>query len=177
MIRKIGLCVLAFSLLLHGCAGIHRHTKNDSLQFRVKWDGKVIPAISNISGLKRLTDAIENRPGEDPNLMRYSPGLSRYEPIVLKRPRSSDKSFERWANKVWNLGSGMGTEISLKDYRKDIIIELTDNSGKVLLAFTVYRCWVSEYVALSGLDADEESSAMEVLVLHHEGWKRDYNIN
>jgi phage tail-like protein len=146
------------------------------IQFRVKWDGKVIPDVSKVSGLRRVTEAIENRPGGDPNVMRYSPGISRYVPIVLKRPRSFDTSFEQWANKVWNFGSGLGAEVSLRDYRKDIIIELCDDTGKVLMAFKVYRCWISEYIALTDLDADEDASAMEVLVLHHEGWERDYSI-
>lgn len=176
MRNKIVFVVLAVTFL---CAWTvtHSQTKDVKLEFRVKWDGKVIPGISKVSGLRRVTEAIEHRPGGEPNLMRYSPGISKFVPIVLKRPRSFDKSFERWANKVWNFGSGLGAEVSLKDYRKDILIELCDDTGKVLMAFKVYRCWISEYIALTDLDADEASLAMEVLVLHHEGWERDYSIH
>lgn len=150
--------------------------KDIEIMFRIKWDGKIIPGISEISGLKRVTDVIVNRHGADPNLQRRSPGLTQYEPITIQRPRSSDKEFERWANKVWNFGSGLGSEVSLKDFRKDIRIELITTTGEILLAFQVYRCWPSEYQALSNLDIDSDSLAMETLTLQHEGWERDYTI-
>ena len=114
---------------------IYSQPKDVKLRFRVKWDGMVIPGISKVSGLRRVTEPIEHRPGGEPNLMRYSPGLSRFVPIVLKRPRSLDQSFERWANKVWNFGSGLGAEVSLRDYRKDIIIELCDDIQRLFLRF------------------------------------------
>jgi phage tail-like protein len=150
--------------------------KNTNINFIVKWDGKIIPGITKVSGLRRKTEIVEHRSGGDPSQMRRAPGKTKYQPIVLKRPRSSDNEFERWANKVWNFGSGLGSEVSLKDYRKDIRIELRDETGKVLIAFQVYRCWPSEYVALSKLDVDDNALAMESLVLEHEGWERDYEV-
>ena len=151
-------------------------TQDIQIHFRVKWGGMVIPGISHVSGLRRITETVEHRAGLDVSQYRYSPGISKYVPITLKRPRTYDKSFEQWANKVWNLGSGPGTEVSLRDYRKDIVVELCDDTGKVLMAFHVYRCWPSEYVGLTALDEDDDSPAMEILVLHHEGWERDYSI-
>lgn len=151
--------------------------KDLSIDFHVKWDGRVVPGITFVSGLKRKTQVLENRGGGDPSLMRRSPGINEYEPIVLKRPRSSDKMFEQWANKTWNFGSGLGSEVSLNDFRKDIIVELCDKDGRVLMSFKVYRCWPSEYVALSDLDVNDPSPAMETLVLEHEGWERDYTIH
>ncbi len=153
-----------------------QHKKDQKVNFRVKWDARVIPGITHVSGLKRKTEVVEHRNGGEPSIRRRSPGSTAYQPIVLKRPRSNDKEFERWANKVWNFGSGLGSEVSLRDFRKDLIIELTDNAGRVLMAFKVYRCWPSEYEALSDLDAGEDSLAMETLVLEHEGWERDYEV-
>ena len=150
--------------------------KDTNIIFVVKWDGRIIPGITKVSGLRRKTEIVEYRSGGDPNMIRRAPGKSEYQPIILKRPRLNDPEFERWANKVWNLGSGLGSEVSLRDYRKDIIIELRDDTGKVLMAFKVYRCWPSEYIALSDLDVDDNSLAMEILVLEHEGWERDYEI-
>ena len=155
---------------------IHSQTEDVELQFRVKWDGKVIPGISKVSGLRRVTDAIEHRPGGEPNLMRYSPGISRFVPIVLRRPRSFDQSFERWANKVWNFGSGLGAEVSLKDYRKDIVIELYNEAGQLVMAFKVYRCWPAKYSAVNQFDAMSKEIALEIIVLEHEGWERDYAV-
>ncbi len=146
------------------------------IQFRVKWDGQVISGITQVSGLRRITEVITHRNGRDPSIERRSPGITQYEPIILQRPRSGDKAFERWANKVWNFGSGLGTEVSLRDFRKDIRIELYTSSNRVLVAFSVYRCWPSEYLALSDLDADSDALAIEELVLQHEGWERDYSV-
>ena len=151
-------------------------TKDIDIEFQVKWDGRIISGISKVSGLKRKTEVITHRNGQDPSLQRRSAGITTYEPIVIHRPRSADREFEQWANKIWNLGSGLGSEVSLRDYRKDIRIELCTKSGRVLLAFNVYRCWPSEYQALSNLDADSDSLAIEKLVLQHEGWERDYSI-
>ncbi|HLO15029.1 MAG TPA: phage tail protein, partial [Anaerolineales bacterium] len=125
---------------------------------------------------KRTTEVVSHREGGDPSLQRRSPGQTTYEPIVLIRGRTHDLEFEKWANKVWSFGSGMGTEVSLKDFRKDMIIELYNEAGQLVMAFKVYRCWPSEYVALSDLDADNTSIAFESITLQHEGWERDYEV-
>lgn len=145
-------------------------------KFRVKWDGRYIAGISEVSGLRRRTEVITYREGGDASIVRRSPGLTTYDPIVLKRGRTHDTAFEQWANKVWNFGAGMGTEVSLKDFRKDIIIELYNEAGQLVMAYKVYRCWPSEYVALSSFNANYTTVAIESLTLQHEGWERDYSI-
>jgi phage tail-like protein len=145
-------------------------------KFRVKWDGRYVAGVDKVSALKKTTEVVCHREGGDPSLQRRSPGQTTYEPIVLERGRTHDPEFEKWANKVWNFGSGLGAEVSLKDFRKDIIIELYNESGQLVLAFNVYRCWPSEYVALSALDATDTSVAFESITLQHEGWERDYEI-
>ena len=145
-------------------------------EYRVKWDGQYIDGITKVTGLRRVTEVITERGGDDPNTIHRSPGFSTYEPIVLERCRTHDKKFERWSNKVWNYGSGFGSEVSLKDFRKDIIIELCNDDGQTVMAFRVYRCWPSEYIAMSDLDPSGETVAMESIVLQHEGWERDYDV-
>src|SRR5258708_8607235 len=44
--------------------------------------------------------------------------------------------------------------ISLKQFRKDITLELLNEAGVVAKAYKIYRCWVSEYHALPDLDAN-----------------------
>ena len=94
-------------------------------KFRVKWDGRYVAGVCKMSSLRRVTEVVIHREGGDPSTARKSPGQTSYEPIVLMRGRTHDMEFEKWANKVWNYGSGLGAEVSLKDFRKDIIIELT----------------------------------------------------
>lgn len=145
-------------------------------KFRVIWDGRCIAGIYRVSGLKRKTEVVAHREGGDPSLMRKSPGQTTYEPIVLMRGRTHDPEFERWANKVWNFGAGLGAEVSLADFRKDITIDLFNEAGQKVISYKVYRCWPSEYVALGELDANDTCIALESITLQHEGWERDYEV-
>jgi phage tail-like protein len=77
---------------------------------------------------------------------------------------------------VWNFGSGLGAEVSLKDFRKDIIIEVYNEAGQVVIAYKIYRCWVSEFTAMPELDASANAVAIQSIVLQHEGWERDYDV-
>jgi phage tail-like protein len=88
-----------------------------------------------------------------------------------------DKEFEQWANKVWNYGSGLGAEVSLKDFRKDIIIEVMNEAGQVAIAYKVFRCWVSEFQSLPELDASANAIAIQSIQLQNEGWERDYDVS
>jgi phage tail-like protein len=151
----------------------HRFDPYKNFKFRVKWDGRYVAGISRVSALKRTTQVVEYRQGGDPSTVRKSPGRTSFEPITLSRGVTHDPAFEQWANKVWNHGSGGGNEVSLKDFRKDIIIELFNEAGQLVIAYRVYRAWVSEFVALSDLDATESAVAFQSITLQHEGWERD----
>lgn len=154
----------------------HRCDPYKQFKFRIKWDGKYIAGVSKVSALKRITEVVTHREGGGPNTVHKSPAQTVYEPIILGRGRTHDPEFEKWANKVWNHGAGLGSEVSLKDFRKDIIIELYNEAGQLAMAFRVYRCWPSEYVALSELNANDSSVAFESITLQHEGWERDYEV-
>lgn len=145
-------------------------------KFRVKWDGKYVAGISRVSALSRTTDVVEHREGGDPSTQHKSPGLTKYEPITLERGVTHDTAFEDWANLVWKFGAGLGAEVALKEFRKDIIIEFYNEAGQLALAYKVYRCWVSEYQALPDLDANANAVAIQHIKLENEGWERDASV-
>lgn len=147
-----------------------------NFKFRVKWDGKYVAGVSRISGLLRHTDVVEHREGGDPSMSRKSPGLTQYESIELERGVTHDTAFEDWANLVWRFGVGLGVEVGLKDFRKDITIEFYNEAGQLALAYKVYRCWVSYYQALPTLDANSNEVAIESIRLENEGWERDTSV-
>jgi phage tail-like protein len=147
-----------------------------NFKFRIKWDGRYVAGVSKIGALKRTTEVVEHREGGDPSTSRRSPGRTKYEAITLERGVTHDTEFEKWANKVWNFGSGLGAEVSLKDFRKDIIIEVYNEAGQPVIAYKVYRCWVSEFQALSDLDANANAVIIQNLKLENEGWERDYEV-
>jgi phage tail-like protein len=147
-----------------------------NFKFRVKWDGQYVAGISKVGGLKRSTDPIEHREGGDPSTVRKSPGRTKFDAVTLERGVTHDVAFEQWANKVWNYGEGLGSEVALEKFRKDLILEVYNEAGQLALAYKLYRCWVSEYQALPDLDANANAIAIQHIKLENEGWERDYDV-
>lgn len=155
----------------------HRFDPYKNFKFRIKWDGRYVAGVSKVGALKRTTEVVEHREGGDPSTSRKSPGRTKYEAITLERGVTHDLEFEAWANKVWHVGTGLGAEVSLKDFRKDLILEVYNEAGQVVLAYKIYRCWVSEFQALPDLDANANAIAIQTLKLENEGWERDPEVS
>lgn len=174
------MCVLAFSFVpSFGDSEFQVNpTRMDPykpFKFVVVWDGKPVAGLTKVSALRRTTTVVSNRRGTDSSAIHLSPGQTAYVPIVLERGRTHAGEFERWANKVASVQGDAA--VSLKDFRKDIMIQLLNEAGQLVMAFKVYRCWPSEYVALGDLDARNDSApATESLTLQCEGWERDTSI-
>jgi phage tail-like protein len=147
-----------------------------NFKFRVKWDGRYVAGVSKVSVLKRTTEVVKHRDGGDASSSRKSPGRNEFDAITLDRGVTHDVAFEQWANKVWNYGAGLGMEVSLADFRKDIIIEMYNEAGQLAIAYKVYRCWVSEFQALPDLDANANAIAIQHIKLENEGWERDTSV-
>jgi phage tail-like protein len=142
-----------------------------AFKFRVKWDGRYVAGVSRVSALRRTTEVVEHREGGEPSAWRKSPGMTRFDPITLERGVTGDRAFEDWANLAWRLGGA--PEVTLAAFRKDIVIELYNEAGQLVMAYLVRRAWVSAFTALPDLDANAGSVAIESLTLEHEGWERD----
>jgi phage tail-like protein len=147
-----------------------------NFKFRVRWDGRYVAGVSKVGALKRTTEVVKHRHGGEPSVTRKSAGRTDYDAITLERGVTHDPEFERWVNKVWNYGAGLGSESSLRDFRKDIVIEVYNEAGQLALAYRVYRCWPSEYQALADLDANANAVLIQTLKLENEGWERDLEV-
>jgi phage tail-like protein len=146
-----------------------------NFRFRLKWDSKYVAGVSKITvGLKRTTEVVKHREGGDPSSSRKSPGRIQYDAVTLERGVTQDTEFQNWANKVKHFGAGLGSEVSLKDFRKDIILEFYNETGQLTIAYKLYRCWVSEYLAMPDLDAN--AVAIQHIKLENEGWERDLSL-
>lgn len=148
---------------------------SEHFSIRVHWDGRSVAGISKLGPLKRSTEVLEHHDGGDPSTSRKLPGSTTYEPIVLERGLTHDRDFDDWATRVMDAGSGAGEGSALGDFRKDLVIELFNEAGQVVLAYVVHRAWVSEYTAVPELDANANVVAFESIKLEHEGWERDRN--
>lgn len=154
----------------------HRRDPYKSFKFRVGWDGRHVAGVSRVSALKRSTEVIRHREGADPSSTRLSPGLTSFEPVTLEAGLTHDAEFEAWANKVWTLRGGAGGEVSLKDFRKEVVLELFNEAGQLVMAYRIFRCWPSEFTAVPDLDANGNAVAFQKLVLQNEGWERDADV-
>lgn len=152
----------------------NRYDPYKNFKFRIKADGKYVAGVTKVSPLARTTEVIEFREGGNPNMVHKIPGRTRYEAITLERGVTHDTAFEAWANLVHNLqGDAAG---SLKNFRKDIVLEVLNEQGSVALAYKIFRCWVSEYRALPELDANSGAIAFQMIRLENEGWERDSSV-
>ena len=147
-----------------------------NFKFRVKWDGRYVACVSKVSALTRSTEVVEHREGGDPSTSRKSPGRTKFEPVTIERGVTHDLAFEQWANKVWNQGAGSGAELSLADFRKDIIIDVFNLAGQKVISYNLYRCWVSEFRAVPELDANANAVAIQHIKLENEGFDRDVAV-
>lgn len=146
-----------------------------NFRFLVKWDGINRAAFSKVSGLKRTSEVITHREGNDPSTPRHAPGRTSFQAITLDRGVTSDPEFETWANKVFDVGPDHNN-VSLAQYKKNITIEVLNMEGNPVRRYNVFRAWISEYTAQGDLDANANAILIESIVLQNEGWSRDENL-
>jgi phage tail-like protein len=152
----------------------HRFDPYRTFKFRVKVDNQYVAGLSKCSPLKRTTEVTEWREGGDPSHSRQLPGKTKYDPLTLEAGVTHDPTFEDWANLVHNFqGDAAG---SLKNFRKDIILDVYNEGGQKVLSYKIFRCWVSEYQALPELSAESNAVAIQSIKLENEGWERDLSV-
>ena len=152
-------------------------TRFDPLQgfaFVVMIDNQAVAGLTKCSALKRTTVVTPWFEGGDPAAPRQLPGPSSYAPITMEAGITYDSAFEDWANLVNNYQGPAA--MSLAHFRKDITIEVRNPQGNKVLAYNVYRCWVSEYQALPQLDASSAAVMINSIKIENEGWERDRSV-
>ncbi|HBA55066.1 phage tail protein [Syntrophorhabdus aromaticivorans] len=145
-----------------------------NFKFKIKWDGQYVAGLSKCSALKKTTEMAEWREGGDPSASRKLPGKTKYDAITLTAGVTHDDAFEKWANMVHNFQGDAA--MSLKNFRKDITIDVFNEAGQKVLSYNVFRCWVSEYQALPELDASANAVMIQTIKLENEGWERDGSV-
>src|SRR3954470_21032689 len=155
-----------------------------NFKFRVKFgtNPEYVAGVSKVSALKRTTELVEHREGGDPSSSHKSPGRTKFEAITMERGVTHDLEFEAWANKVWNFGNAQAPaeqrdmEVSLKDFRRNLTIDVFNESGQKVISYKVYRAWVSEFTAEADLDANANAVLIQSIKIEHEGWERDTDV-
>ena len=155
---------------------INRFDPYKTFRFLVYFGASTSPVagVSKVGSLKRSSDVIEYKQGGDA-IIRKGLGRTKYDPITLERGITFDTDFEDWANAAQVLDKG-SPSTSLANLRKEIRIELMNEAGQPVFRFIIHNAWVSEYQALSDLDAGGNAIALEHIKLENEGWERDTSL-
>ncbi|ABI57103.1 phage tail protein [Alkalilimnicola ehrlichii MLHE-1] len=153
----------------------HRHDPYRTFKFQILIDGQPVAGLKKMSALKKSTESVAWRTAGDPSHERQLPGGTSYEAVTLEQGLTHDPVFENWANLVNNIEGDGG--MSLRNFRKDIIINVLNLQGQVAISYKVFRAWVSEFQALPELDAGTMNAVgIQTITLQHEGWQRDTSV-
>ena len=127
--------------------------------FEVQWGGTRI-GFTEVTGLEVTTDKIEYRDGASKEYHKVKmPGMQTFGDLTLKRGIfAADNEFYAW----WNSVSLNTVE------RRDITISLLNESHEPVVVWKVKNAWPSK-VTSTDLNASGNESAIETLVLAHEG--------
>lgn len=156
-------------------ANAYRYDPYRTFKFQVLIDGNVVAGLSKMTALKKKTETVKWRFAGDPSHERVMPGGTTYDPVTLEQGLTHDPVFENWANLVNNLTGDAG--MSLKNYRKNIIINVLNLQGVVAISYKLFRAWVSAYQALPDFDAKTMNTVgIQSITLEHEGWQRDASV-
>jgi phage tail-like protein len=145
-----------------------------NFKFVVSWDSRAVLGVSKVSSLKRTTEVVKHRNGGQNSYDHKSPGRSSYEGVTLERGVTHDPEFEKWANSVHRYDGD--STMNLANYKKDLTLDVLNEKGQVALRYHLFRCWVSEFVALPDLDANANAVAIEHIKIELEGWVRDADL-
>ena len=127
--------------------------------FEVQWGGTRI-GFTEVTGLEVTTEKIEYRDGASKEYHKVKmPGMQTFGDLTLKRGIfAADNEFYAW----WNSVSLNTVE------RRDITISLLNESHEPVVVLKVKNAWPSK-VTSTDLNASGNESAIETLVLTHEG--------
>jgi phage tail-like protein len=133
-----------------------------------------VAGVSKVTGMKRSSDAIDYKEGGY-MIIRKGLGRTKYEAITIERGVTFDSDFETWANAAQVLDKG-APSTSLANLRREVRIELQNEEGQSVKRYLVHNCWVSEFQALSDLDAGGNAVAIEHIKMENEGWESDPSL-
>ena len=150
----------------------HRKDPYKNFKFRIKnEDNQTVLGVSKVGPLKRTTEVVKHRNGNDNSHDSPSPGRTSYEGITMERGITHDVEFERWANMVHPYAGDPAMD--LQNYKQELTLEVMNEKGHVALRYFLHACWVSDFTATPDLDANANAIAIESLKIELEGWERD----
>ena len=153
-----------------------------NFKFRVSFGTGYIAGVSKISALKRTTEMVEHREGGDPSSSHRSPGRTEIRADhdgTRRDPRPGVRGVGEQGLELQNAQAPSDQrqrEVSLKDFRRNLTIDVFNEAGQKVISYQVFRAWVSEFTAQADLDANANAILIQSIKIEHEGWIRDANV-
>jgi phage tail-like protein len=142
-------------------------------RFRLQESGRYVAGFAKTSALPdKTTGTVQWRSGRPrPCIGPEGQGTPFF--ISLEHGASFDRGFEQWVSMVRCYGPATGKGSLLPEYQRPLTLEGYDENGKVLYAYRLSHCWVTEYKAFPGPDTSADEIRIEHLQLGFGGWVRD----
>jgi phage tail-like protein len=146
----------------------HRIDPYTNFKFRVKIGAEYVAGLSKMTALKRTTEVVEWREAGSASVIRKLPGRTKFEPVTLESGLTHDRVLIDWARLVSDPQGDAA--MSLKEYRKEVTVEVHNLQGAIVMSFDLHRAWPSEFQAVPDLDANANAVAIQSLKFEYEGF-------
>lgn len=137
-----------------------------NFRFVVKIDGRAVAGTQVMRGLPAgIIPA--RRFAKNPATGASAPaGQTAHATITMERGVSHDTAFVSWALQSSAAAGAGGPAVGL---RRDLVIEVRDETGRLAKAYKLARAWVSVYQALPDLDSGANAVSIAHMVIVGEG--------
>lgn len=141
--------------------------------------------FSEVTLPRQSTTAMEYRENNDSAHPQLIPGITRYDPVTLRRGVTKSSDFARWAQETHNSNIIVSTAIErIKgdpndappseslNFRRDVLISAYDRTGSVAKAWILRNAWVSSYKPGDDLSASQDGAKLiEELEIRYESFE------
>jgi phage tail-like protein len=148
----------------------------------IAYDETIFAGFSEVVIPRVRVSELNYRENIDPIRFRKSPGLARYDPIILRKGVVDvDRGFYNWyidvnndANSITMINDLLSANNVIATYpitfRRDVVIESINRRGETVRAWVIVNAFPIEYKGGNDLDALSEEKLIEEIVLTYEAF-------
>jgi hypothetical protein len=109
-----------------------------NLEFRVKWDGRYVAGVTKVGGFQTEHRSHRASRGRRPLDITEVTGPDQVEPIPSNTASQMTPSSRNGPKSV-KPRIGLAAEVAVRDFSNDVIIELYNEAGQLVLAYSRQR--------------------------------------
>jgi len=153
--------------LRYGFPGMAASDPYEYFRFRLQWEGKAVAGLRACAMSKGAPGAqSDNEVGAG-----FSAGRPKFDAVELDRGVTYDSDFRQWASLAPAFSAGLRSGVALREFRKDIVLAIYNESGRLAIAYRLFGCLVSEFQAAPSPATRSNAILIEHIRLENEGWE------